>query len=305
MTNYTITHRDPQGDRALPIADAIPPELKDVPHWVTWRLKRRGDRDTKIPYSPAGKPASSTDPATWTTFDATWSALERDTTFSGVGFVFTAEDPYVGIDLDHAVQDGELQPWAADIVRRIDSYAEYSPSGTGVHIICRGTLPEHGRRRGSVEMYDRARFFTVTGAHIAGSPATIERRNDAIAAVHAQHIATKEATGINPSLNPPRTSEIDDAEILRLISRAKNGANTAALWAGDLSRFNGDASRADLALCSDLVFWTGGNRVQVDRLFRRSGLMRPKWHDRPEYRESTIDLAIRSTRNHYAPRGRA
>lgn len=306
MTNYTIPRRDPQGDRALPIADAIPPELKDVPHWVTWQLKRRDGRDTKIPYSRDGKPASSTDPATWTTFNEAWSALERNTAFSGVGFVFTARDPYVGIDLDHAVQDGELQSWAADIVRTLDSYTELSPSGTGLHIVCRGKLPANGRRRASVEIYDRGRFFTVTGAHVAGSPTTIEQRDEAVAEVHAEHVArTETPSGVNPPVNPLDAFEIDDAEILRLISRAKNGAKTAALWAGDLSRYDGNESRADLALCSDLAFWTAGNHAQIDRLFRFSGLMRPKWGDRPDYRTSTIDLAIRSTRNHYSTRGRA
>lgn len=57
---------------------------------------------------------------------------------------------------------------------------ELSPSGTGLHAIVRGQLPGPGRRRGQVEIYDRARFFTITGralsapGSIAGAQAAID-----------------------------------------------------------------------------------------------------------------------------------
>lgn len=83
----------------------------------------------------------------------------------GIGFVITADDPYCGIDLDSCVDPltGEIDPWALEIIEVLDGYTELSPSRTGLHIIVQAKLPEGGRRKGSIEFYDRDRFFTMTG----------------------------------------------------------------------------------------------------------------------------------------------
>jgi primase-polymerase (primpol)-like protein len=118
---------------------------------------------------PDGKgKASVTDAEAWGTIQQALAAARRHN-YAGVGFVFTADDPYIGIDLDNCrdPQTGELKPWAADIVRQFpDAYVEASPSGTGIHIITRGVAPHNGKAAyhdGAVEMYDRARYFTVSG----------------------------------------------------------------------------------------------------------------------------------------------
>src|SRR6266567_4909839 len=119
----------------------IPPELIARPQWVVWRLEATGNRQTKIPYQLDGRKASSTDPKTWTTFDKAFQLFEQGK-FDGVGFVFSADDPYLGIDLDACRNPatGALTPWANQIVQRIDSYTEISPSGTGVKVIARARL---------------------------------------------------------------------------------------------------------------------------------------------------------------------
>ena len=147
-------------------ADNIPNELKRRSQWVNWRMEKRAGEPTKIPYTPGtGRRASSTDLTTWGTFEDTLSCLNR---YDGVGFVFCSGDPYVGVDLDGCVdpETGEVALWAAQIIEGLDSYTELSPSGCGVHIIARGKIPRCGRR-GPVEMYDRDRFFTLTG-HLLG-----------------------------------------------------------------------------------------------------------------------------------------
>jgi len=147
--------------RILPMkAENIPEELKARPQWVVW--KAAGAKPDKVPYSPrTGRKASSTDLLTWSTFQEALEAYENGE-YAGLGFVFSSADPYTGIDLDDCVDgDGEIAPWALEIVRYFDSYTELSATGTGLHVIVRGDVPN--RRKGDVEVYSSKRFFTVTG----------------------------------------------------------------------------------------------------------------------------------------------
>lgn len=152
---------------------AIPQELRDLDQWVGWRGEWRVDASgkrkwTKIPtIAGTDANASSTNPETWCSFEAALDAYEAGVG-SGLGFVFTANDSFVGVDLDHArdKDTGMVAVWAQDIIDNMDSYTEVSPSGTGVHIIVRGTLPNGRRRKDDVEMYSTGRFFCMTGAVI-------------------------------------------------------------------------------------------------------------------------------------------
>jgi primase-polymerase (primpol)-like protein len=100
--------------------------------------------------------------------------------WSGIGFVFSATDPFFGIDLDQCLEAGEkLKPWARPIMERFfDSYAEISPSGRGIKLWAKGRLPGDGTAfpisDGRLEIYDRARYFTVTGIPWAGQMLEIE-----------------------------------------------------------------------------------------------------------------------------------
>jgi putative DNA primase/helicase len=135
-------------------------ELRVRPQWIVW--KAVGDRPDKVPYSArTGRRASSTDLLTWGTFQEALEAYENGG-YAGLGFVFSSADPYTGIDLDDCVGgDGEIALWALEIARYFDSYTELSATGTGLHIILRGNVPN--RRKGDVEVYSSKRFFTVTG----------------------------------------------------------------------------------------------------------------------------------------------
>jgi putative DNA primase/helicase len=161
---------------------AYPTELTDRVQWVNWKLiqRKQDKKPTKLPYdAKTGRMASSTDPATWASLK---EALERfgQGGYDGVGYVFADDDPYTGIDLDHAVSDaGELEPWAKPIVTTFDSYTELSPSRTGLHIIIRGKVPDgqghlvklrktplwrdDAHPDAAIEIYSSGRFFTMTG----------------------------------------------------------------------------------------------------------------------------------------------
>ena len=144
--------------------ESIPEELRVRPQWVVW--KAVGDKPDKVPYSArTGRRASSTDLLTWSTLQEALEAYENGE-YAGLGFVFSSADPYTGIDLDNCVDaDGEIALWALEIVRYFDSYTELSVTGSGLHIIVRGDVPN--RRKGEVEVYSSKRFFAVTG-HVVG-----------------------------------------------------------------------------------------------------------------------------------------
>lgn len=154
MTVYTH-------NRILPVrAENIPEELMARPQWVVWHAV--GEKPNKVPYSArSGLKASSTDLMTWSTFEETVEAYENGE-YAGLGFVFCSGDPYTGVDLDRCVdENGEIAGWALEIARYLDSYTELSATGTGLHIIVRGDVPN--RRKGGLEVYSSKRFFTVTG----------------------------------------------------------------------------------------------------------------------------------------------
>ena len=151
-----------------PAASAvIPAELRALAQWVTWRLETRNGKLTKVPYNPrTGTRAASDNPRTWGSFEAALRAFELGPgRYNGLGFVFSDADPYVGVDLDKCrhPETGAVEPWAVEIVRRLASYTEVSPSGTGLHIIVKGQLPPGRRRKGHIEMYSSGRFFTMSG----------------------------------------------------------------------------------------------------------------------------------------------
>ena len=88
---------------------------------------------------------------------------------------------------------------------------------------------------------------------------------------------------------------LSDEQLIERAKSARNGERFARLWAGDAADYGNDHSQADLALCRMLAFWCGGDRERVDRLFRRSGLMREKWDRRTgdsAYGSLTIRTAV-------------
>jgi primase-polymerase (primpol)-like protein len=168
-------------------------ELARRPAWVCWRATRRHEKVTKVPVTPAGSAASSIDPRTWSSFDECWAAAYAAGSAHGIGRVLVEGEELVAVDLDDAYAlDGAGAPganWARTIVSDFASYAEVSPSGSGLHVWGRGTWPTAGNRRGLVEVYAARRFLTVTGAHVAGAPDRILRCEEALERLWHAHFA--------------------------------------------------------------------------------------------------------------------
>lgn len=150
--------------------------LRDLPIWVCWN--NEGGR--KVPKSPYGGNAKVNDPDTWGTY-AEASAAAGQNGYTGTGIMLS--DGLVGIDLDGCVADGDIEPWAQEIIDEIGSYAELSPSGTGIHIIAyadpeqTGPIGRADHVRG-IEAYNHGRYFTVTGRQ--ANDAAISDRTDEV-----------------------------------------------------------------------------------------------------------------------------
>lgn len=269
-------------------------EMQAYPNFVVWRPLERNGRITKPPISPlTGKFADTTDPSTWGTFNQALRAVATGKV-AGLGFVFSPDDPFCGVDLDH-VLNPEIDPQALKAVRLLDSYTELSPSGTGLHVIVQAELPEGGRRRDHIELYDRNRFFTITTNHLAGTPESILPRQEAVTALYEslappQHSQAKE---MRPRAEYSLTRR--DDEVLEKAMKAKNGESFRQLWSGDTGGFK-SKSEADFTLILRLLYWTGNNTQQTERLFRQSALYDEKT-DRPikgtTYLSYTIQNALK------------
>jgi primase-polymerase (primpol)-like protein len=287
---------------------------------VCWREEERDGKPTKIPVTPgAGGFASATESETWASFEAALDYTETEHA-DGIGFVFTDDDPIVGVDLDDCrdPETGDVDDAALDIIERLDSYTEVSPSGTGYHVLITGELPDGRNRRGSVELYDTARFFTVTGDHVGRTPTRVARRQDALTAIHREYVQEAERATASESEQrgdaddeSPTTDaadvdvDLEDEDLLKKARNASNGEKFERLWNGNTVGYDSQ-SEADMALCCLLAFWTGGDRSQMEQLFRQSGLMREKWDevhyaDGSTYGEKTIERAIATTSEFYDP----
>jgi hypothetical protein len=279
---------------------AIPATLQDREQWLCWRTETRDGKLTKVPVSPHdGDFGKVNDPSTWASFEVAVDALTKDE-IAGLGFVFTEDDTIAGVDLDD-MRDPEteaLSDRAEEIVDRLESYTEVSPSGTGLHVLVHGFVPDGRARNDGIELYDSGRFFTVTGQQLPETPSEIKVRHDALAAVHESYVAREE----EPEPTPPQSSDrpdvpapetdVNEAEIIEYGQRKRKFRR---LWDGDTSGYQSH-SEADLAMCVLLAYYTGDDRRLMDSVFRQSGLMRSKWDEQrgdQTYGELTIDEAIR------------
>ena len=299
---------------AVATEDAVPKALRNLHQWVVWRFETRDGKPAKVPVNiHTGRHASVTDSATWGDYDEVVTYHDEHPDTSGVGFVFTDDDPFVGIDLDKCrdPDTGVIEPRAQRIIERLASYTELSPSGTGVHIFVSGSMPGDRRRRGNVEMYEASRFFCVTGLHVEGTPFTIESRQAEINAIYAEVFGESHGEAGSAETDAGsgalRSDSLDDDELLEKARAAGNGEKFERLfYQGDTSGHDHDDSKADSALCCMLAFWSKCDPDQIDRLFRRSKLYRAKWDEKHfgdgrTYGEGTIDAAIKFVRANNRP----
>jgi putative DNA primase/helicase len=281
----------------------IPAELKALPQWILWKSEKRNNKPTKVPYQANGDMAQANNRRTWSTF-ATAVKFYLEGEYDGIGFVFSRQDNYIGIDIDKCVTDEKPNAFATEVIDTLDSYTEFSPSGKGVHIIVKGNLPQNfigtGRKstKHGLEIYSYGRYFTFTGNKENSNE--IYERSDELAEVFEQYFDDSDIQGrINLAEFEKDEIKIPNDVLWERIFRSKNGDEIRSLYNGNLIK--NDHSASDLALCNHLAFWTGKSAIRMDTMFRESGLMRDKWdvihfRDTNEtYGERTIATAISST----------
>jgi hypothetical protein len=267
---------------------AVPEEMRLLPNWVLWKLTPvEGKKPTKIPYSVKGYRASSTDPSTWATFEVTFNALQLGG-YDGLGFNFS-NTPYAGIDLDDPtyLRDGvtpnpDKQLFLdrqIKIAQEFDSYSEVSPSGTGLHIIVRGSVPS-GHNRDKIEIYSSERFFTMTGNVYNNKP--IADRQDLLVQLWKQIGGAKETVIAND-----KPEEETDAVIIARAMEAVNGDKFKLLNEGNWKQLYPSQSEADYAFIDIIAFYTQ-NRLQIGRIFRASKLGARDKAKRKDYVEGMI-----------------
>lgn len=268
----------------------IPEELKSVPNWVCW------EKASKIPKNPAtGKNAQSNNPKTWGTFQQAVKACETFG-FDGIGFEF-GNSPYFGVDLDHCINDIDF---IDDFVKTLESYTEISRSGDGIHIICKGKLPDGSRRKDNVEMYSEGRYFICTGNVYNSKYSKVKNCTDTIKILYNKYLPANK-----PKIKEKVVVDLDDSEIVDKARNCKTGSVFSLLYSGDWQGLTQSQSEADLMLCGHLAFWTACDIQQMDRIFRGSGLMRDKWDRKTgitTYGQLTLNKAIAGCSDVYEPR---
>ncbi|WP_430482782.1 phage/plasmid primase, P4 family [Rossellomorea marisflavi] len=282
----------------------IPTELKNTPHWILWRSEKRDGKSTKVPYQINGDMAQSNNKRSWSTFPTIVKFYEKGG-YDGIGFMFSKDDPFVGIDIDHCVSEGALTELAEDVIETVQSYTEYSPSGEGIHIIAKGKLPLKGPGTGrknptiGLEIYRHGRYFTFTGNSLSDVP--VEERTEEYKVLFNKYLKEKEKPAPKTrtkELERDDISTLSTSELWERMFNSKSGPSIKDLFQGIL--INGDHSSTDMALCNHLAFWTDKDKSKMDSMFRESSLLREKW-DKPHssdgrtYGEMTIDMAILTT----------
>ncbi len=266
-------------------------ELAGYPNFVVWRYSLINGKLKKPPFHPISfAPASPTDSTTWGTLETALTGLATGR-FQGIGFMLS-ESPFTGIDLDHCIQEGRLQPWAQEIINALDTYTEYSPSwnkatGTGgVHLLVEGK-PAGSKKAGNIEVYGEKHYLTITTNHLARTPATINSRQTQLDALYASLVPVPTAP------NERQNTRVGHGAVPRteLPPEAQRDAVLQRLLRGDISGYTSQSS-ADFVLILKLLHWTGDNTALTRDLFLRSPLGQREKATRPTGETTYVDMTI-------------
>jgi hypothetical protein len=291
----------------------LPNLLKDTPQWILWKMTVKNGKPTKVPCLADGTPVSVKEQTSWHPFeDAVALHHANRAILAGVGFCFTEDDPFFGIDLDACLPN--LGGDAQEILRRFATYAEVSPSGTGIKLIGLGRKADDARSNTTdvdgfykLEVYDRDRFFTITGQQW-GFDLDIEPQQDELDWLMAKFlpdaappvVISRTVEGASSLLERASGFEGTDDE---LIDYLREDAAYNDLWLGDMSAYRDDHSAADAALLEKIAWLVGPVPERIERIFDGSELAnRDKWN-RQDYRDRSIAFALADKTDFYSGSG--
>jgi putative DNA primase/helicase len=256
-------------------------QLKPYPNWVC-------GREDKTPVDPkTGQNVKVNDPGTCGTFEQARDYLLANNSngIKTIGFM-VENSPFTGLDFDRCrdPETGQIEPRVTTILEIFGTYAEISPSGTGIRAFVEADVgfPKINRKKGGLgkdgdgafEIANKGKYFSVTGNRLKGMPDLIQRRPEDLREVYDRYFPEK----TTPAPEKGKAATLSDEDLLQRARNASNGKRFSELYAGNWNGYESQ-SEADLALCSILVFWVGNDVKRVDKLFRQSGLYREKWDD--------------------------
>ena len=278
--------------------ERLPEPLKRNAGFMLWRYEKVKGVTTKVPYGISGFRIDVTRRSNYSTFQAVESVFRKGG-YDGIGIF--VDRTFSAVDIDHCIKDGVMSDLAKDIIRRLDSYTETSPSGDGVHILIDTSGIEYEKtkfymnnRELGVEVYTGRKSMSVTGDVIEEKP--IRRCGEDFLSFMEDYMRKPESE--RKEVQAPG-SFLSDESVLSLAMNASNGEKFKQLWEGDITGYPSH-SEAALAMCSFLAFYCGGDMEQMDRIYRGSGLYNRKW-ERDDYRHRTLEKAVSGISEFYKP----
>ena len=274
--------------------DNIPKELKGLKQWVCWKAEKVTKPDGTEKYEKRlvnpynGKWARVNEPRDWAFFSIAKKTMEKYN-YDGLSICLTnikgehIRNDIFCIDLDKVLfeqQTTDFNHFESSKIYEMfkgKTYIEYSMSGKGLHILGYGNFVEpYKKRKDVIEMYDKARFMSLTGVKTPDSTDSLENLEEDVRKANKLYIGD-----VEPVKEKVIRGDLfeTDAELIEKIRKSKHGKKFSELF--DYGGVSGDDSVDDFNLCLNLAFWTRCNESAMDRIFRQSALMRRKW-DRPQ-----------------------
>ena len=304
-------------------------ELTRYPHFVVWKTQDIDGKPHKPPYSPIyHRLADTANPASWGTVDQAVKAL-RTGSYNGIGFVFSKNDPYAGMDFDHCVgTNRSINKRERDIIEFLSTHTHYSPRD-GVHTVFeidKRRFPGQNRKSGNVEFFKSNHYLTITPRLVANTPKSIEKRHIEASYVYlslfppepgqdrkargdnaATELWTPAASHLTPvSEHTEHGGAAESSNLRKLPPEALNDPVLQELLRGDMSRYDNDHHRADWHFLMKLLHWTGDDVSLSKQIFLNSPLGRRAKAQEPEregrrgttnYVDRTIERIIAKRRN--------
>ena len=272
----------------------IPDELKLEKRWCLYKIIVRDGKNTKMPIMPNGKPAKSNDKKTWNSFDDCMGALCKN---QGTGLGFFLGDGYIGIDIDKVSDeiieysmDFNAASMTANFLRGISTYAEISPSKTGLHFIGKGKVPGERKRYKNLEIYDRDRFFTITGNILKDKDrGKIVNINQELLPLYQKYMPSIDSVegkagriNLSPSSLADKNRFSQDDILNILFNRGYfnySGEDLRQIYNGNYQNYFNSQSEADFFMLGRLLYYTANVERSIS-LMENSGLKRKKWYKR-------------------------
>ena len=298
---------------------SIPSELKDRQQWILFKVEFVDGRLKKYPVTVLNRRKGWNLAENQSSFEIAYRTFINTPHYAGIGYAITENDPYTCIDFDH-VYNPTTEEWnqqALEEIKKLNSYTEFSPSETGVHVFIKAKMKKAGTKKEQPdgtdrEVYSGRHYMTVTGNHVPGTPLEINEAQEIIDEFYEKWFpdqmevpARRKAPGndfrmfevqksvtSNPN-SPLKGLHPTKDQVIELCKEAPSGFGQKfnKIFNGDISKYE-SKSEADMALAGIIAFHTSDYGI-IKEIIHESALWDKKW-ERDNYCQRTIMTAIRN-----------